>query len=174
MKWLVAPDEKRGRPLCVEDRTHATRHLLLPILDRALRRDAHVVMSWRHEKPVGVLESAFADPVDPNDEGVAPLEKGLARFRCRADEIGDGIAARLDHLIAEPTHPARLLNTVGFRKAKVFVHMLAHFVGIEVNRAEARPKRRGQRRLPRARKAHDQNLAVQFRSLCSTVSKYLD
>ncbi len=160
VKRLVAPDEEGGRRLGIEQRPHPLRHLLGPILRRAFGGDPHVVRVGRGEHLIGVLEASAFDAVDPDDEGLAAGHEGCARRSGRADEIGDGVAADVDHLIAQPTHAAGVLQPIRLGETQVLVDVGANFVGVQMDGVEPRCQCLRQRRLARTGKTHDQNLAV--------------
>jgi len=82
-----------------------------------------------------------------------------ACLRRWADEIRNRKSAGLDHLIAEPTHAASLLDAIGLVEAEILVDVGAYFVGVEMHRIEPRRQKFGQRRLACARQAHDQDFA---------------
>ena len=112
-----------------------------------LRRDKH---------PVGVLESACIDTIEPDGEGFAECR---ARFSGRADEIRDDRAASFNNPIAHPAHAARVLDTIFMAKAEIARKIGAHGVGIEHHRVEQGRQRLGERRLAGSRQAHNKNFS---------------
>jgi hypothetical protein len=86
----------------------------------------------------------FKDSVNPHHKRGTMLEKGVACLCCRADEVRDSKAPGLDYLTAQPSRAVGMLGAVCSIESQLLTHMLAHLVGIEVRRVEAR----GQRPLP--------------------------
>ena len=78
------------------------------------------------------------DAVDPDDEGIAPRVESLAALFGGANKFRHDDHTGLDHLIAEPTHPPCLFDTIGLGKTKIFIDVPAHLVGIEMNRVQLR------------------------------------
>src|SRR5690606_1660282 len=122
----------------------------------AILRDPDIVTLRRNEHPVRVLEASGLDPVHPYHEGLAEC---LASRRGRADKVRYGVAAGLDHAVAEPSHPAGLLYTVIRAEAQAAIDVRPDFVRIEMNGAQRRCESLGESCLAGTRKAHDQNLA---------------
>ena len=102
-------------------------------LRRAFRLDTEIEMLRRDEHPVGVLESAHIDAIDPDGEGFAECR---ARVSGRADEIRDDRAAGFNNPIAHPAHAARVFDPVFMAKAEIAREIGAHGVGIEHHRIE--------------------------------------
>jgi D-serine deaminase-like pyridoxal phosphate-dependent protein len=161
MKRLIASEEERRRLLRIECRTQPSQRLFGPVLRRAFGADAKVDAFGRDEHPVGVLEAAGRDTIEPDREGVA--ESG-ARLLGRADEIRDDRAARLDDPIAHPAHASRMLDPVGSAEAEITGKIRTHGVSVEHDRVDQRRERRSQRGLARSWEAHDQDLAHQWSS----------
>ena len=85
------------------------------------------------------------------------LISGVAGLLGRADEVGNGIAADLDDAVAQPAHAARMFDAIGFGKAEILVDVGAYFVGVEMNRIQARREHLRQGGLSRAGQPHDQD-----------------
>jgi len=90
--------------------------------------DAHFVMRWRNEEPVGILEATFFDSINKDHEGVS---EGLARFGGRANEIGNSYPAGLNDAIAQPAHPPRMFDAILMGEAEFAINIGAHLVGVE-------------------------------------------
>ena len=76
MERLIAADEERRRLLRIERRPQQRQRLFGPILRRAFRPDAQIELLRCDKHPVGVLEAAGIDAVEPDGEGLA---EGRAR-----------------------------------------------------------------------------------------------
>jgi len=126
--------------------------LFSPVLRRALRADAKIEALGRNEYAIGVLEAAGADAVEPNRKRRA---KNSARLLGWADEIGDDGAPRLHDPVAEPSHPACVLDAILMAEAQIAREIRTHCVSIEHNGIKKRRKAGRERGLARAGQAHD-------------------
>lgn len=83
--------------------------LLRPAFGASPLRGADVPFGWSREKGVGVGESAFEDPIHPDQDG---RSEGFAGLCERANDVGNRIAAGRDDLIAQPAHSSGMLDAV--------------------------------------------------------------
>src|SRR5437899_12840471 len=116
MKRLVASEKQSRRLLRIERRAQPGERLFGPVLRRPLGADAKVEAFGCDKHAVGVLETATADAVEPDRERIA---KGGARLFGRADEIGDHRTSRLGDPITDPSHAARMLDTIVMAEAEI-------------------------------------------------------
>jgi hypothetical protein len=113
----------------------------------------YVVARWRLEHGIGIREATGVDAIEPNDEGVA---EGSTSFIRGANEIGDGVGPAVDHAVAEPSHPSRVLDAIRVAETQVLVDVRAYVVGIEMNGVQPWRERLGQRGLAGTWEPHHQ------------------
>jgi len=130
-----------------------------------VRRHPQVESIRWDEHPIGIRERANLDAVEPDHERLAPVQERRARGRGRTNEIGNGETADLDDLIAQPSHPACLLDAVRLAEPEVLADVGAHVVGVEMHGVEAQRELLSQRGFAGAGQAHDQNLFVHNESI---------
>src|SRR5262245_13597917 len=121
MEGLIASDEQRRWPVGVKNRPQLLRNLLSPVFRGSVGRYTYVEAIGWDEQRVGVLICGLLDAIDPDYACLAPHREGGTGLRRRADEIRHRKASRLDDLIAEPAHPAGLLDAVDLGKTQVFI-----------------------------------------------------
>ena len=141
---LVSAEKQGRRLLRVELGQELVANLLGPVDGRAVRRHAHIVARRRLEHGIGIREATGVDAIEPDDEGVAEGRSGVVRG---TNKIGDGVGATVDHAVAEPSHPPRMLDAIGVAKTQVLVDVRAHVIGVEMDGVQRWSERLGQRGL---------------------------
>src|SRR5258706_1312214 len=133
MERLISTNKQSRRLLRIKNWPNASCNLFGPIIHSILNRYPEIKTVRRREQPIGIFKPTHLDPVDPNNEGIAALHEGCSGFWCPADKISDGKAACLDDLVAQPTHPYRMFDSVRFGKSKVLVNVVTNLIGVEVD-----------------------------------------